>query len=192
MHALLHSVFPTLQQATADLHLHRRLLDTHGQVWVSHLWGHCSFLLGPGVHKVLFMPSKSLFPQSYVSSGSSVVGLMARAFPRGSNTPDQDVLGNLVCPLQSTWEPKSPQDEWRACLPPSLCPLPEAEPGCIYSAGCNGLHRSVTKRSYPSPKFGRRLREATPCPRSGAAAERSYPTPAVRGGGGEEIGRAHV
>ena len=28
----------------------------------SHLWGHCSFLLGPGVHKVLFAPSKSLFP----------------------------------------------------------------------------------------------------------------------------------
>ena len=29
------------------------------QVWVSHLWGHCSFLLGPGVHKVLYVPSKS-------------------------------------------------------------------------------------------------------------------------------------
>ena len=26
------------------------------------LVGHCSFLLGPGVHKVLFVPSKSLFP----------------------------------------------------------------------------------------------------------------------------------
>ena len=26
--------------------------------------GHCSFLLGPSVHKVLFVPSKSLFPQS--------------------------------------------------------------------------------------------------------------------------------
>ena len=25
-----------------------RLLDTPGQVWVSLLWGHCSFLLGPG------------------------------------------------------------------------------------------------------------------------------------------------
>ena len=25
--------------------------------------GHCSFLLGPGAHKVLFLPSKSLFPQ---------------------------------------------------------------------------------------------------------------------------------
>ena len=40
----------------------QRCLDTHGQVWVSLLWGHCSFLLGPGAHKVLFMPFKSLFP----------------------------------------------------------------------------------------------------------------------------------
>ena len=39
-----------------------RLLDTHGRVWVSLLWGYCSFLLGPGAHKVLFVPSKSLFP----------------------------------------------------------------------------------------------------------------------------------
>ena len=35
-----------------------------------------SLLLGFGVHKVLFVPSKSLFPQSCVSSGGSVVGLM--------------------------------------------------------------------------------------------------------------------
>ena len=48
--------------------LHWRLLDTHRQVWVSLLWGHCSFLLSPGAHKVLFVPSKSLFPQSCVSS----------------------------------------------------------------------------------------------------------------------------
>ena len=59
MHTLLHSVPPTLQQATTNPCLCRRLLDTHGQVWVSLLWGHCSFLLGPGVHKVLFMPSIS-------------------------------------------------------------------------------------------------------------------------------------
>ena len=48
--------------------LHWRLLVTHGQVWVSLLWGHCSFVLGPRVHKVLFVPSKSLFPQSCGSS----------------------------------------------------------------------------------------------------------------------------
>ena len=39
-----------------------RLLDTPRQVWVSLLWGHCSFILGPGVHKVLFVPTKSLLP----------------------------------------------------------------------------------------------------------------------------------
>ena len=49
-------------------HASARILDTHRQVWVSFLWGLCSFLLGPGVHKVLFVPSKSLFPQSCVSS----------------------------------------------------------------------------------------------------------------------------
>ena len=40
------------------------LLDTHGHVWVSFLWGHCSFLLGPGTHEVLFVPSKCLFCKS--------------------------------------------------------------------------------------------------------------------------------
>ena len=69
MHAQLHSVPPTLQQATADPCLRGKLLDTRGQVWVSLLWGHCSFLLGRGEHKVLFVPSKSLFLQSFVSSG---------------------------------------------------------------------------------------------------------------------------
>ena len=63
----------------------------HSQgVWVSLLWGHCSFLLGPGVHKVLFVLPKNLFPQSCVSSGGSVVGLIATsskwacAIPRSS------------------------------------------------------------------------------------------------------------
>ena len=67
-HALLHSVPMTLQQAIANPCLHQRLLDTHRRVWVSLLWDHRSFLLGPGVNKVLFVSSKSLFPQSCVSS----------------------------------------------------------------------------------------------------------------------------
>ena len=79
---LLHSVPPILQQATDDPRLCQRLLDTHRQVWVSLLWGHCSFLLGPGAHKVLFVPSKSLFPQSCLSSGGSVVGLMVTSSKR--------------------------------------------------------------------------------------------------------------
>ena len=42
---------------------------------------------GPGVQKVLFVPSKSLFPQSCVSSGGSVVGLMATSSKRTYATP---------------------------------------------------------------------------------------------------------
>ena len=107
---LLHSVPPTLQQATTDPRLCWRLLDTHGQVWVSHLWSHCSFFLGPGAHKVLFVPSKSLFPQSCVSSGSSMVGLMATsskrayAIPR-STAPRAPAPAAVHCwpvPLQET------------------------------------------------------------------------------------------
>ena len=74
MHTLLHSVLLTLQQATTNPRLCWILLDTHRQVWVNLLYGHCSFLMGPDAHKVLFVPSMSLFPQSCVSSGSSVWG----------------------------------------------------------------------------------------------------------------------
>ena len=40
----------------------------HRQVWLSLLWGHCSFPLAHGAHKVLFVPSKSLFSQSCIIS----------------------------------------------------------------------------------------------------------------------------
>ena len=86
MFVLLHFVPSTLQQATPDRHLHQRLLDTHVQVWGSLLWGHCSFLLGPVVYKFLFVPSKNLFPQPCVCSGSSMVGLMATSSKRAYAT----------------------------------------------------------------------------------------------------------
>ena len=66
--ALLHSVPLTLQQSIVDPCLCQRLLDTHRQVWLSFLWGHYSFFLGPDAHEVLCVPSKSLFPQSCRSS----------------------------------------------------------------------------------------------------------------------------
>ena len=91
MRALLYSVPLTLKQATADPRFCRKLLDTHGHVWVSFLRGHCSFLLGPGAYKVLFVPSKSLFLQSCVSSGGSVVGLMAISSKRAHDTPRSTV-----------------------------------------------------------------------------------------------------
>ena len=63
------------------------LNGTHGQVWVSLLWGHCSSLLGPGAHKVLFVPSKTLLPQYCVSSGGSMMGLMVTSSMRAYATP---------------------------------------------------------------------------------------------------------
>ena len=86
-HSCTYLVPPILQQATADPGLCQRLLDTHGEVWVSLLWGHCSFLLGPGAHRVVFVPSKSLFPQSCVNSSSSMVGLMATSSKRAYSIP---------------------------------------------------------------------------------------------------------
>ena len=51
------------------------------------LVGHYSCLLGPGAHKLLFVPSQSLFPQSWVSSGGSVVELMASTSKRACTMP---------------------------------------------------------------------------------------------------------
>ena len=59
---LLYSVPLTPQQATVNPRLHQRLLDTQRQVWLSLLWDHCSFLLGPGTHKILLVPSESVSP----------------------------------------------------------------------------------------------------------------------------------
>ena len=62
------------------------------------MWGLCSFLLGPGSHKVLFVPSKILFPQFCVSSGVSVVGLMAASSKRAYVIPG--LLHHEPLPLQ--------------------------------------------------------------------------------------------
>ena len=120
MHALLHSVPPTLQQATADPCLCQRLLDIHRQVWVSVFWGHCSFLLGPGAHKVLFVPTKSLFPQSCVSSGGSMVGLMANS-SHGAYAIPRSTAPRVLPWQQSTADPwrSSGDSQIQFCL--SLC-----------------------------------------------------------------------
>ena len=86
MQALLYSVPPALQQATTNPRLCWRLLDTYGQVWVSLLWGHCSFLLGPGAQGSVCALQESV-SQSLVSSGSSMVGLMATSSKRAYAIP---------------------------------------------------------------------------------------------------------
>ena len=76
---------PSLQQATADPCLRGRLLDTHGQVLVSLLWGHCSFLLGLGAQKIfVYALQESVSPVLCKFCGS-LVGFMAtsskKAYP---------------------------------------------------------------------------------------------------------------
>ena len=100
---------PSLRQAATNPYLHGKPSNTHRQVWLSLLWGHWSFLLGPGGHKVLFVPSKSLcFPQScrsaiikslYPSKSDSLgvpspwdspgknTGVGSHSFFRGSSQP---------------------------------------------------------------------------------------------------------
>ena len=144
MNTLLHSVPPILKQVTMEPRLCWRLLNTHGRVWVSFLWGHCSFLLGPGAHKVLFVPSKSLFPQSCVSSGGSIVGLMATSSKRAYATlrsqkwqndlysfPRQTIQYHSnpnLCPDQQRWRSQSWRVLWRIIRPSRTntkkrCPL---------------------------------------------------------------------
>ena len=68
---------------------------THRQVWLSLLWGHCSFLLGPGAHKVLSVPSKSLcFPVLWKFCNQIPLTFKVR-FPRDSQS-----LGRIP-----GWEP---------------------------------------------------------------------------------------
>ena len=90
---LSYSVPLTLWQATVSPRLHQR--HVHRQVWLCLLWGHCSFLLGPGA-QVLFVLSRSLFPQS---CGSSVIKFYwppKSSFPGGSQSLCQILrLGNL-------------------------------------------------------------------------------------------------
>ena len=97
---LLKSVLLTPWQATVDPHLQQKLLETHRQICLSLLWGHCSFLLGPSVHKVLFVPSKSVSP--VLCKFCNQIPLASKdKFPGGSQSLCQiPRLGNLLWVLE--------------------------------------------------------------------------------------------
>ena len=102
--ALLHSVPRTLQQSTADPCLHNRPLDRKSdpdrvfQVWAYLLWDHGSFLLRPGAHRVLFVPSKSLFPQSCGSPIINTSGLQSQSWEFSVPLLDPQVGKSVVGP----------------------------------------------------------------------------------------------
>ena len=95
-----HSLPPTLKQATAESSPCQRLLGSDRHVWVSNLGGHCSFLLIPGVQKVLFVPLKSLFPQSWWLYGGVNVDLHQEVLCHTQVCCTQSPCGRplLTCP----------------------------------------------------------------------------------------------
>ena len=105
---------PTIQQATTDPSLCQRPLDTHRQVCVSLFWGHCSFLLGPDVHQVLFVPPKSLFAQSCVSSGGSTLRLKAFSSKSAYAIPISAAPRALAPAAIHCW-PIPPQETLKHC-----------------------------------------------------------------------------
>ena len=73
----------------AGYHCPMLLLETAGHSQASlgqSLWGHCSFLLGPGAQGSVCALQESI-SQSCVSSGSSMVGLMATSSKRAYAIP---------------------------------------------------------------------------------------------------------
>ena len=114
MHTLLPSVPPILQQATPDLHLRQRLLDTHSQVScgviVPFLGSWCTRFC---------CALQEYVSQSYVSCGSSIVGLMVTSCKRTSIIPTPEPLSlwqttadlylhrkhSDTVPSQSLWGP---------------------------------------------------------------------------------------
>ena len=106
-----------MHQATTDPGLSRRLLDIHGKVWVSLLWGQCSFLLGPGAHKVC--AHQDFVPQSCVSSDGSVVGLMATSSRRAYATR-RSAAPRAAAPAAGHCWPRPPQEALRHIVSQSL------------------------------------------------------------------------
>ena len=77
---------------------------------VSLLLGHCSFLLGPGEHRFCLCPPRVCFPSPFpVSSGGSVVGLMATSSKRAYSLP-RSTASRAPAPAAVHYWPVPPQE----------------------------------------------------------------------------------
>ena len=84
-------------------HASARLLDTHRQVWLCLLWGHCFFLLAPGTHKVLFCALQGSVSPVLWKFCNQIPMAFEVKFPGGSQSFCQTPrLGNLLWVL--LWE----------------------------------------------------------------------------------------
>ena len=120
MHILLHSVPPTLQQATTDPCLHWRLPDTNRQVWVTLVR---SLLLSPGSWCTRFClcPPRVYFPvlcKFWQFYGGVNGDLLLELMPyQGCCTQSSYPCGNALLTHTSTGDGQT-----QFCL--SLCGVP--------------------------------------------------------------------
>ena len=101
--------------------------EAPGHSWAGQGWSLVgSLLLSPGswCTKVSVCPSKSLFPQSYVSSSSSMVELMATP-PRGL-LPCPGLLHQNPCPCSSPLLTRTSTGDTHTQFCLSLCEVSES------------------------------------------------------------------
>ena len=146
MHVLLHSVPPALQQATTNLHLHWRLLDTPRQVWVSLLWGTAPFFWVLVHTRFCLCPPRVCFP---------VLCKFCQLFGGGNGDLLQEGLCHTqVCRTQSPCpcgsllltRTSAGDIQTQFCL--SLCGVPGEE----LEAGETVKPQAGENQSYRSPK----------------------------------------
>ena len=114
---------PSMWQATSNPCLLKRLWITSRLLLFSLLWGHCSFPMIPGAHKVLFVPPKRIclpqslwmfcnhihWPSKLDSLGipSSFAGSSGQEIWRGGLEPLQQCKKRLCCYHSSVCGPHS-------------------------------------------------------------------------------------
>ena len=128
----------------------RSPLDTHRQVWVILFWGHWSFFLGPGAYKVFFVPSKGLFPQSCVSSGSSMVGLMVISSKRGYAIP-RSAAARAPAPAAVPCWPILPQETLQtqpSCINATFSPKYHPPRDWRYDLNCSHFPKLFQDHSF--------------------------------------------
>ena len=141
---------PQLWSKPPSSHASARDSWTLRKVWFSVLWGHSFFLLGSGVHKVFIVPSKSLFPQSCISSGGSMVGLMAASSKRAYAIP-RSAAPRAPSPMAGhCWHvpPQETLKHWGAGLAQSLWGLLVHTSFCLSPLSVSGRYGSDSKCDF--------------------------------------------
>ena len=141
--------------------------ETPGHAWASlgdSLLGSLLTSHGSQWAKCLFVPSKRLFPQSCVSSGGSMVGLMATsskrayAIPRYTEIPQKQIQRAFI----STWISEACQFNWLWQLPECVI-TSWTEWGAQMTVNSTGRQKSVCFSNWRTVKNITLIRMSIEC-----------------------------